>query len=76
MYRLLHLIIFGGMHCKDTIPKIRNKYSQKRGLRTNFHIHASVSDLYILTIRLPILPNLMLCLKIANNLRSKIYTCN
>ncbi len=37
------------LHCKDKIPKFRNKYSQKR------NIHASVSDLYISTIGLPIL---------------------
>jgi hypothetical protein len=45
-------------HCNDKIPKFRNKYSQKRkyqGLSPNFHIHASVSDLYIPTIGLPIL---------------------
>jgi hypothetical protein len=36
------------MNCKDTIPKIRNKYSQKRklgGLSPNFYIHVYVSDL-------------------------------
>jgi len=46
------------MHCKDTIPKIRNKYSQKKELRgysPNSYIHVSVSDLYIpLMIGLPI----------------------
>ena len=45
------------MHCKDTIPKIRNKYSQKKELRgysPNSYIHVSVSDLYIpLMIGLP-----------------------
>jgi hypothetical protein len=38
--------------------KIRNKYSQKRNCAAtgpNFHIHVSVSDLYIPTIDLPIL---------------------
>jgi hypothetical protein len=37
-------------HCKDTILRIRNKFSQKRkcgGLSPNFHIYVSVSDLYI-----------------------------
>ncbi len=34
------------MHCKDKIPKFRNKYSQKRNIEVsafspNFHIHAS-----------------------------------
>jgi hypothetical protein len=50
----------GYPHCKDKIPIFRNKYSQKRNigvsaLSPNFHIHASVSDLYIPTICLPIL---------------------
>ncbi len=43
---------------KDTIPKIQNKYSQKRncvGSAPNFHIHVSVSDLYISRIGLPVL---------------------
>jgi hypothetical protein len=51
--RCLHVL-----HCKETIPKIRNKYSLKRnlhGLSPNFHIHVSVSDLLIPTIGLPIL---------------------
>jgi hypothetical protein len=45
------------IHCKETIPKIRNKYSQKRNCTASviFHIHASVSDLYIPRIGLPIL---------------------
>jgi hypothetical protein len=46
------------VHCKETMPKIRNKYSSEkelRGLSANFHIHVSVSDLYIYTIGLPIL---------------------
>jgi hypothetical protein len=45
-------------HCKDAIPKIRNKYSQKKklcGVNPDFHIHVSVSDLYIPRIGLPIL---------------------
>ncbi len=47
----------GDIYCKDTIPKIRNKYSQERncaGISLNFHIHVTVSDLYIPTIDLPI----------------------
>ncbi len=47
-----------GTHCKDTIPKIRNKYSQKRncaGRSPNFHIHVSVRDLFFPTFGLPIL---------------------
>ncbi len=46
-------------HCKDTIPKIRIKYSQKRNCAApryspNSYIHVSVSDLYIPLIGLPI----------------------
>ncbi len=46
------------LHCKDTIPKIRNKDSQKRNCADSvriFHIIVSVSDLFIPTIDLPIL---------------------
>ncbi len=39
------------LHCKEPILKNRNKYTFSR----NFHIHVSVSDLYIPTIELPIL---------------------
>jgi hypothetical protein len=45
-------------HCKEPIPKIMNKYSQKRNCAAkvpNFHIHVSVSDLYIPAMDLPIL---------------------
>jgi hypothetical protein len=48
----------GSLHCKDKIPKFRNKYSRKgiSGSQSqNFHIYVSVSDLYIPTIGLPIL---------------------
>ncbi len=51
-------VFLRSVHCKDKIPKFRNKYSQEkeyRGLSPNFHIHASVSDLYIPTTGLPIL---------------------
>jgi hypothetical protein len=42
------LHIGAGAHCKDTLPKIRNKYSQKRNcISPTFHIHVSVSDLCI-----------------------------
>jgi hypothetical protein len=45
-------------HCKELIPKSRNKYSQKRNCADhslNFHIHGSAKDLYIPMIDLPIL---------------------
>ncbi len=35
----------GHLHCKEPIPKIRNKYAQKRNC-ANLHIHVSVSNLY------------------------------
>ncbi len=47
-----------GAHCKDIIPQIRNKYSQKRilrGLSPNFHIHVSARDFYIPAMGPPIL---------------------
>ncbi len=56
--------IIKGIHCKDTISKIRKKYSQKeelRGLSPNFHIHVSVSDLYIPPVGLPILLQENMC---------------
>jgi hypothetical protein len=45
-------------HCKGTIPKIQNKYSQKKETaqpQLKFHIHVSVSNLCIPTIDLPLL---------------------
>ncbi len=44
-------------HCKDTMMKIRNKYSQKRNCEanSNSYIHVSLSDLYIPLIGQPIL---------------------
>ncbi len=49
--------VFWDVHCKDIIPKIRNKYSQERNCvaQSQTYIHVSVSDLYISTIGLPIL---------------------
>jgi hypothetical protein len=44
----------GEEDCKDKIPYFRNK-NIPRSLGPNFHIHASVSDLCISTICLPIL---------------------
>ncbi len=47
------------LHCKEKMPKIWNKYSQKRntyrGLSPNFHFDVSVSELYIPTMGLPLL---------------------
>jgi hypothetical protein len=45
------------MHCKDKIPKFQKIFPEKkyRGLSPNFHIHASVNDLYFPAIGLPIL---------------------
>ncbi len=35
------------IHCKEPIPKIRNKHSQERNCAaTQFHIHASLSDMW------------------------------
>jgi hypothetical protein len=45
------------IHCKDKIPKCQKQIfpeKEYQGLSPNFHIHASVSDLYISTIALPI----------------------
>ncbi len=46
------------LHCKNTIPEIQNKYSQKSYCSASvpiIHIYVSVSDLYITMIGLPIL---------------------
>ncbi len=48
----LHLPRVIGIHCKDTIPKIRNKYSQKSNCASWPNVHIHVSDP---TIGLPIL---------------------
>ncbi len=52
-------ILGGSVHCKEPIPKIWNKYSQKRNCAAtdipNLQIHVSVSDLHIPTIDLPFL---------------------
>ncbi len=45
-------------HCKDKSTEISKQIlpeKEYRGLSPNFHIHASVSELYIPTIGLPIL---------------------
>jgi len=43
----------GWVHCKEPIPKILHKYSHSHS--PNFHLHVSVSDLYITAFDLPIL---------------------
>ncbi len=46
------------LHCKEPIPKFEKQIFPEKELRghsTNFHIHVSVSDLYIPTIDLLIL---------------------
>jgi hypothetical protein len=50
----MHITSCFSLHCKDTIPKIRYKYSQKRKC-TAAVLVVSVSDLCIPTIDLPIL---------------------
>jgi hypothetical protein len=45
----------GPLHCNDTIPKIRNKYSQERNRVATVQIHVSVSDLCNRLTGLPIL---------------------
>jgi hypothetical protein len=45
----------GPLHCKDTIPKVQNKYSQERNREAAVPVHVSVSDLCIPLTGLPIL---------------------
>ncbi len=54
--RILVLDLSLLLHCKEPIPEIRNKHSQKRNRRGHspyFHLHVSKSDLYLPTIDLP-----------------------
>ncbi len=53
-YTVIMEIVSLCMHCKEKMPKI---FSEKeyRGLSPNFHIHVSVSELYILTMELSFL---------------------
>jgi hypothetical protein len=56
LFQLFASISVLRMHCKDSIPKIRSKYSHKmklHGLSPNSYIHVYVSYLYIPTIALP-----------------------
>jgi hypothetical protein len=66
------------IHYKEPIPKIKRKIfpeNELRGHSPNFHIHVSVSDLYIPTIDLPILLHEIcgLCLSFVN--RSQTHEC-
>jgi hypothetical protein len=47
--RICNFVFCIAVHCKDTVPKIRNKFAEKElsGLNPKFHIHVSVSDLFI-----------------------------
>jgi hypothetical protein len=52
--------MYSTTHCKDTIHNTENSKQifpekESRGLSPNFHIHVSVSDLYIPTMDLPFL---------------------
>jgi hypothetical protein len=66
------------LHCKDTILKIRNKYSYRKGIRSpgpNLYIHVYVSDLYIPTIGLPILLQENMWTDPGNVDRSQAHEC-
>jgi hypothetical protein len=45
------------VHCKEKFRKMKQIFPEKeyRGLSPNFHIHVSVSELYIPTMGLPLL---------------------
>jgi hypothetical protein len=45
------------LHCKDKMPNLKQIFPEKeyRGLSSNFHIHVSVSELYIPAMGLPFL---------------------
>jgi hypothetical protein len=47
--------LYMGTHCKDKMPKQIFPKKEYRGLSPNFHIHVSVSKLYIPTMALPFL---------------------
>ncbi len=49
--------IFSYIHCKDKMQNLKQIFPEKdyRGLSPNFHIHVSVSGLFIPTIGLPFL---------------------
>jgi hypothetical protein len=54
---MLQLLLASAVHCNDSIPKIRNKYSNRNKTarsESQFPLHVPVSDLYIPTIGLPI----------------------
>jgi hypothetical protein len=67
-------------HCKEPVPKIGNIYYQTRNCAvtvpiSNFHIHVSVSELYIPTIDLPILVQ-KICGPILGIYKSLTDTCD
>jgi hypothetical protein len=71
--------LFCILHCKEPKPKIRNKYilpeKELHGHSPNFHNHMSVSDLYIPTMGLPILPQENMKTDPGNINRSQTHEC-
>jgi hypothetical protein len=55
MCSLCRILFLPNVHCNETIPKIQNKYSQKRNCAATVPISTFIGLLYIHTIDLPIL---------------------
>ncbi len=55
LYKYLQNLIF--LHCRHNTENLKQMFPEMElhGLSSNFHIHVSMSDLYIPTIGLPIL---------------------